>query len=161
MFEVGITKKLAEKAAKTSLLWQWTAFARTSNDLNVIVCDSKAIKRAFLLQLWQSFWSILDPNDKTSNTWTYSMLLMCCRSWLVDSWPFHPWWPMKLRLTNPRRTNSKMAAILFFLNLVMISGYNYCRYYFLKAFVVIKNVSRDEWTYICENQRSRISVCGR
>ncbi len=28
------------------------------------------------------------------------MWLMCCRSWLVDSWPFHLWWPMKLHRTN-------------------------------------------------------------
>ncbi len=80
MFEVAITKKPAGKAAKTHFCDKRVAFAPTPNDLNVIVCDSKAIKRAFLLQLWQSFWSILDPNDKTSNTWTYSMLLMCCRS---------------------------------------------------------------------------------
>ncbi len=36
-------------------------FAPTSNDLNIIVCDSKAVKWSFLLQLRQSFWSILNP----------------------------------------------------------------------------------------------------
>ncbi len=47
MFEVAITKKPANKAGKTSLLWQMSAFAPTSNDLNVIVCDSKAVKRSY------------------------------------------------------------------------------------------------------------------
>ncbi len=39
---------------------------------------------------------------------------------------------------------SKMAAILFFSAQVMISGDNYCCYYFFKAFLVINNVSKDE-----------------
>ncbi len=59
--KLPLEKKLSEKAAKTSLLLQRAALAPTSNDLNVIVCDSKAVKRSFLLQLRQSFWSILDP----------------------------------------------------------------------------------------------------
>ncbi len=63
MFEVAITKKPTEKAAKTALLWQQPAFAPTSKDLNIIVCDSKVVKQSFLLQLQQSFWSILDPKQ--------------------------------------------------------------------------------------------------
>ncbi len=47
MFEVAITKKSGDKADKTSPLWQRTTFTPTSNDLNVIVCDSKAVKWSF------------------------------------------------------------------------------------------------------------------
>ncbi len=62
LFEVTITKKPTVKAAKTSLLWQREAFSPTSDDLKVIVCDSKAVKRSFLLQLMQSFWYSLKSN---------------------------------------------------------------------------------------------------
>ncbi len=61
LFEVAFTKKPTVKAAKTSLLWQWPAFSLTSHDLKVIVCDFKVVKRSFLLQLPQFFWSSLDP----------------------------------------------------------------------------------------------------
>ncbi len=101
------------------------------------------------------------PNDKTRNTCTDFMWLICCWSWFVDSQPFHPWWTMKLRLTNLQSNNSKMAAILFFSAHVMISADNYYCYYFFKAFLVINNVSGDEWTYICSKQTSRISICGQ
>ncbi len=160
MFEVVITKKPAEKAAKTSLLWQRTAFALTSNDLNNIVII-KVLNDLFYSNYGHLFGPASTPNDKTRNTCTYSMSLMCYRSWLVGFRPFHPWWSMKLRLTNLWRTSTKKVAILFFSAPVIIFEDNYHCYYIFKAFLVINNVLEDEWTYICEKQTSRISVCGQ
>ncbi len=45
MFEVAITKKGGRKSR------QWTALAPTSDDLNVIVCYSKAVNKSFLIFL--------------------------------------------------------------------------------------------------------------
>ncbi len=86
MFEVTFIKKPAVKVTKTSLLWQQPAFSLTSNDLNIILCDSKAVKSvkwSFLLQLRPYFWSST-PNDKTRNTCTYSMCQCVAEvDWLI------------------------------------------------------------------------------
>ncbi len=55
---------------------------------------------------------------------------------------------------------SKMAAILFVSAPVRFSGDNYRSSYFFKAFLVINNVSRVEWTYICEKQTTRKAYLG-
>ncbi len=120
MFEVAITKKPAEKAAKTSLLWQQTAFALTSNDLNFIVCDSKAVKWSFLLQLRQSFWSI--PNPKWLNKKYVYIFHVAEADWLIPGNSIcEEQWNCVLQIR--RALNSKMAAIrdvylLFFYNTI-------------------------------------------
>ncbi len=132
MFEVAITTKQSKKAAKTSLLNYGNLFGPSST-----------------------------PNDKTRNMCTYSMSLMCCRSWLVDSGHSicEDQWNCVLQIHGA--LNSKMAVILFTSAPVMISGDNYRHYYFFKVYLVINSVSGDEWIYNCEKQSNRISICGR
>ncbi len=148
------TKKPAVKAAKTSLLWQQT-------DLNVIVCDSKAVKWSLLLKLQQSFWSSLNPNTIKQEIHVNIPFGWCVAEadWLI---PGHSMrddqWNCVLQISRELTQRWQQSCFSqlrwWFLETITVS------IIFFKAFLVINNVSGDEWTYICEKQTSRISVCG-
>ncbi len=74
-------EKASRKSCQNFTFVTTASFLTGIKRLNVILCDSKAVKsvkRSFLLQLRPHFWSST-PNDKTRNTCTYSMWLMCCQ----------------------------------------------------------------------------------
>ncbi len=80
-------------------------------------------------------WEKSCTNSPWNKKYRILIWLMCCRGSLVDSRPFHLWWPMKLHLRNLHHINIKVGS-----NLVYLSWW-----FMEKITIVIIIVKHSQW----------------